>query len=126
MFVRRLFITGLAVWAVATVALRFVGAHVLAPDAPVRSTLLLVASIPLSALLVRRLCRAAGLTRERWLSGAVALLLPTLLLDPFSSAFFPLVFPNIPAGAAGVFGGWMLSCCAGGLLGAIDPGRRPA
>jgi len=44
--------------------------------------------------------------------------LPTLCLDAFSATFFPAVFPNIAPGAAGVFGGWMLACCAGGLIGA--------
>ena len=37
----------------------------------------------------------------------------TLVLQPrvtFSSAFFPLVYPNIPEHAAGLFGGWMLWC----------------
>jgi len=42
---------------------------------------------------------------------------PTLLLDPFSSAFFPIVFPNIAPEMAGVFGGWMLLCCAAALVG---------
>ena len=45
----------------------------------------------------------------------IALLLPTLSLDAFSAAFFPAVFPNLPASGAGVFGGWMLICCAGGF-----------
>jgi hypothetical protein len=52
------------------------------------------------------------------LNGAFFVMLPTLLLDPFSSAFFPAVFPNIAPEMAGVFGGWMLCSCAGALLGA--------
>ena len=84
-----------------------------------RGTLVLFAvSFPVMALLVRRLCGRLGLRPEQWLSGAVALLLPTLLLDPFSSAFFPVVFPNMAREVAGVFGGWMLCCCAGALAGA--------
>ncbi len=47
--------------------------------------------------------------------------LPTLLLDPFSSAFFPAVFPNMAPEVAGVFGGWMLWCCAGALVGVMIP-----
>jgi hypothetical protein len=66
---------------------------------------------------VRVLCARFEPRRAAWPAAAVALLLPTLLLDPFSSAFFPLVFPNIPREAAGVFGGWMLWCCATGLAG---------
>jgi Family of unknown function (DUF5367) len=70
------------------------------------------------AWLVPAACEGAKLARDAWPSGAIAILAPTLLLDPFSSAFFPIVFPNLPPNAGGVFGGWMLCCCAGGLLGA--------
>jgi hypothetical protein len=44
-------------------------------------------------------------------------MLPTLLLDPFSCAFFHTVFPNLDPGAAGAFGGWMLIFCAGAVAG---------
>jgi len=71
------------------------------------------------AWIVRRLCRRFQLPRDQWLRGALSVALPTLLLDPFSSAFFPVVFPNMAPEAAGVFGGWMLWCCAGALVGAI-------
>jgi len=115
---KRLFWVGLAGWAAATSALRWGGQHLLRPE-DWRGTLVLFAvSFPLMALLVRRLCSRLGLRRDQWLSGAVAVLLPTLLLDPFSSAFFPALFPNMAREVAGVFGGWMLWCCAGGLLGA--------
>jgi len=115
---RRLFWVGLAGWAAATAALRWWGQHLLRPQ-DWRGTLVLFAvSFPVMALLVRRLCGRLGLRPEQWLSGAVALLLPTLLLDPFSSAFFPVVFPNMAREVAGVFGGWMLCCCAGALAGA--------
>jgi hypothetical protein len=43
--------------------------------------------------------------------------MPTLVFDAFASAFFPLVYPNMPESAAGLFGGWMLWCCAGALFG---------
>jgi len=69
------------------------------------------------AWVVRRLCRRFRLPQEQWLAGAVSVALPTLMLDPFSSAFFPVVFPNMASQVAGVFGGWMLWCCAGALLG---------
>jgi len=35
-----------------------------------------------------------------------------------ASAFFPVVFPNMAPEAAGIFGGWMLCCCAGAAIGA--------
>lgn len=76
------------------------------------------------ALLIRRLCKVLSLRQEERLNGAVSILLPTLLLDPFSSAFFPELFPNMSPHVAGVFGGWMLWCCAGALLGAALRGPR--
>ena len=74
-------------------------------------------SFPLMAWIVRRLCRRFQLKQEQWMAGAVSVALPTLLLDPFSSAFFPVVFPNMAPEVAGVFGGWMLWCCAGAVVG---------
>jgi hypothetical protein len=113
----KLFLYGLAIWIAATAALRLRGQHLLRPGDPARTLILFAITLPLIAWLVRRICRRLQLPRDQWLSGAFWLLLPTLLLDPFSSAFFPVVFPNMAPEAAGVFGGWMLWCCAGGLLG---------
>jgi hypothetical protein len=115
----RLFLCGLGIWFGATIALRMVGQRVLHPG-DWRGTLILFAiSFPLMAWLVRRLCSRFRLPPEQWPTGAVSIALPTLLFDPFSSAFFPVVFPNISPEAAGVFGGWMLWCCAGALVGGI-------
>ena len=118
---RRPFLYGLVIWAGATLALRARGQHLLHPDDPAATILLFAVSFPSTAWVVRRLCRR--LPRDQWLAGAVSALLPTLLLDPFSSAFFPTAFPNIDPRAAGLFGGWMLWCCAGGVMGAVV-GRR--
>lgn len=120
---RRLFAYGLAGWLLATLALRLAGHRLLRPDNFTGTVLLFAVSFPLMALLVRRLCRRVQPRADQWPAGAVAILLPTLLLDPFSSAFFPVVFPNIAPQLAGVFGGWMLWCCAGALVGATV--RRP-
>ncbi len=114
---RRLFLLGLAGWTIATLALRLAGQHVLRPGNLAGTLILFAVSFPLMALLARRLCSRFQLRPEQWPAGAVAILLPTLLLDPFSSAFFPVVFPNIAPQLAGVFGGWMLWCCAGALVG---------
>jgi hypothetical protein len=120
---RRFVRTGLALWAVGTIALRLGGQFLLHPVAGPRTLVLFAASFVVFALVARRLCRP--LPDDRRLAAGVSLVMPTLLLDPFSAAFFPVVFPNIPAGAAGVFGGWMLACCAGALTGVII-GRRSA
>jgi len=124
---RPLFILGLLIWVVATFALRLAGQFVLRPGHWPSTVLLFFVSFALMAWLARRLCRRLRLPPEQWPAGAISLALPTLLLDPFSSAFFPVVFPNLAPQLAGVFGGWMLICCAGALLGAtIHPGARPA
>ncbi len=65
-------------------------------------------------VLVRRLVTMRLRTRDA-IVASIALLYPTLVLDALTSAFFPAIFPNFPDGAAGVFGGWMLISCAGGL-----------
>jgi hypothetical protein len=115
----RLFLYGLGIWIFATVALRIAGQLMLRPGDLKGTLILFVVSFPLMAWLVRRLCSRAHLPPEQWPTAAISIALPTLLLDPFSSAFFPLVFPNMAPEVAGVFGGWMLWCCAGALVGAI-------
>jgi hypothetical protein len=123
---RRLFLCGLEIWALGTIALRLTGQHLLHPGDWVRTLLLFAASFPLMALLVRRVCRKFRLKHDQWLAGAVSIAMPTLLLDPFSSAFFPVVFPNMAPDAAGIFGGWMLCCCAGALAGVLARPAEPA
>jgi len=120
----RFFLYGLAVWLGATVALRFAGQRLLHPGDTAGTLFLFLASFPLMAWVIRRLCRA--LPTDQWLRGAVSFALPSLLLDPFSSAFFPFLFPNMAPAVAGVFGGWVLWCCAGALVGVMIPaGHRP-
>src|SRR5580692_7712432 len=116
---------GAWIWIGATALLRLAGQFVLRPGSGGRTLVLFAVSFPLIAWLVRRLCQRFHLGRDEWLAGAVSILLPTLLLDPFSSAFFPVVFPNMAPEMAGVFGGWMLWCCAGALIGVtIRPRAR--
>jgi Family of unknown function (DUF5367) len=115
----QLFVAGLLIWLGATITLRVAGQHLLRANGGMEILGLFAASFPLLALLARRLCYRYRLPRERWLLGAVSLTMPTLLLDAFSSAFFPVVFPNIQPQMAGVFGGWMLWCCAGAFAGVM-------
>lgn len=120
-----LFLCGLAIWMGATILLRVGGQYLLHPGDWKGTLVLFAVSFPLMAWLVRRLCSRFLARSEQWPAGAISIALPTLLLDPFSSAFFSIVFPNMAPEVAGVFGGWMLWCCAGALAGAtIRPGRR--
>jgi len=125
---RALLLYGFGLWLLGTIVLRVAGQHLLHPGSLPATLALFAVSVLAMALLARRLCLRLGLPREQWPAGAVSLALPTLVLDPFSSAFFPAVFPNIAPAAAGVFGGWMLCCCAGALLGVMigAPGAAAA
>lgn len=120
----RLIRTGFVIWLAATIALRLAGQGILRPGDWKGTLILFAITFPLMAWFVRRLCTSAHVPPADWFGAAVSLMLPTLLLDPFSSAFFPVVFPNMSPEVAGVFGGWMLWCCAGGLVGVSI--RRPA
>jgi hypothetical protein len=121
----RLVRIGFVIWLGATLALRFGGQHLLRPGDWKGTLVLFAVTFPLIGWLVRRLCSKASLRQSEWLTGAVSLLLPTLLLDPFSSAFFPVVFPNMSPQVAGVFAGWMLWCCAGALVGVSFHSGKP-
>jgi hypothetical protein len=120
----RLLRSGLIIWFAATIGLRLAGQHLLRPAAPLGTFILFVVSFPLMAWLVRRLCAGAHLPPEQFLAGSVFVALPTLLLDPFSCVFFPVLFPNMAPQVAGVFGGWLLWCCAGAVVGALIPQWR--
>jgi cytochrome bd-type quinol oxidase subunit 2 len=115
---KKFIVLGFVFWLIATVALRFAGRRILSPDWPHVVPLFTISFIAM-AFVIRLACRRAHLAPDQWPQAAVSLLLPTLLLDPFSSAFFPAVFPNMAPESAGVFGGWMIVCCAGGLVGAM-------
>jgi uncharacterized protein DUF5367 len=113
----RLFVCGLLGWGVATLVLRLGGQYLLRPGNWKGTLVLFAMSFALMAWLMRRLWRTFHLRQEQLFGAVVSLWLPTLLLDPFSSAFFPVVFPNMDPSLAGVFGGWMLCCCAGAFVG---------
>ena len=117
-------VLGCIIWLGATIVFRIAGQH-LVPTTPAMIVATFAASFVLMAWLARRVCRRFGVAAPDWPVATVALAAPTLLLDPFSSAFFPIVFPNIRPDAAGAFGGWMLCCVAGALCGASigRPGR---
>ncbi len=115
---RRLILLGFGIWFAATITIRLFGQRLLHPGNVPGTVILFAISFGVVAWFVRRVCRRRQIPAERWPAAAISLLLPTLLLDPFSSAFFSSVFPNVEREAAGLFGGWMIICCAGGLVGA--------
>ena len=118
---------GILLWIVGTVGVRLAGRGLLHSNRPVTSLILYLTSFVLMALVAPRIFRRLGLQKDSWPAAATLLMLPTLILDPFSAAFFSTVFPNVDPSAAGVFGGWMLIFCAGAVAGVwLAPGVRSA
>ncbi|HXM39696.1 MAG TPA: DUF5367 family protein [Bryobacteraceae bacterium] len=113
----RTLLTGILIWIGGTLGVRLAGHSFLQPGRPLSTLALYLVSFVLMAFLVPRICRRLGVDRDLWPRAATLLILPTLILDPFSCAFFTSMFPNLDPGAAGAFGGWMLICCGGGVAG---------
>src|SRR5215813_6143655 len=111
----RFLLIGFAAWLGASLLLRAAPPRVIGSGEPIRVFALYAASFVLMFFLLRMLV-VKGVDADAAPRAAIALLLPTLILDGLASAFFPTVYPNFPASAAGVFGGWMLICCGGGLV----------
>lgn len=115
----RAFVTGILIWFAGTATIRLWGQHLLRPGDSTRTLLLYLLSFAAMLVLIPLLCRWLGLGKNSWLRATALLILPTLILDPFSCLFFSTLFPNINPAAAGTFGGWMLICCGGGVVGAL-------
>jgi hypothetical protein len=108
---------GLLIWLAGTIAIRFTGRAILAPGRPAHTLVLYAVSFLVMAVVIPGICQLLRLERTRWFEAVALLILPTLLFDSLSCAFFSRIFPNIAPDAAGVFGGWMLVCCAGAVAG---------
>ena len=107
----RTLLLGLAINILGTVVIRLFGDSLLRPGRVVETLLLYAISFAVTALLIRKLVPG--------LEPAALLMLPTLILDPFSCLFFTSLFPNLAPTAAGLFGGWMLFFCGGAVVGAL-------
>ncbi|HXZ43159.1 MAG TPA: DUF5367 family protein [Terriglobales bacterium] len=103
------------IWLAGTVAIRLVGHRLLHANQPAQTVILYLLSFVLMGLLARRILHR--LEKDSWPAATTLLMLPTLVLDPFSCAFFHTVFPNVDPAAAGIFGGWMLIFCGGAVAG---------
>jgi hypothetical protein len=121
---KRVALVGFAIWLVATLALRVAGHFVFGTAGKGPTVLLLLVSLPLMVALALVVLRRFGepAVRSR---AAIVLVAPGMLLDTGSAIWFREVFPNIPSGAAGSFGGWLLFCNVVVLLTAAMP-RRPS
>src|SRR5580698_10983315 len=113
----RTLLAGILIWTGGTVGVRLSGHRLLQPGHAAQTVCLYLISFLMMAFLVPRICRRIGFERDSWPAAATLLILPTLVLDPFSCAFFTTIFPNLDPASAGAFGGWMLICCGGGIVG---------
>jgi Family of unknown function (DUF5367) len=113
----RALLVGTLLWITGTLAIRLGGHHLLRASRTSHTLILYVVSFVLMAWLMRRICSRLGLEKDAWPKAATLVMLPTLILDPFSCVFFTTVFPNLDLSSAGAFGGWMLICCAGAVTG---------
>jgi hypothetical protein len=123
---KRAWMIGLALWAIGTVGIRLAGQYVLRPGHTAASVTLYAISFILMAWLVPNLCRGGEADKSSkprhngmQFHALCIIILPTLLLDAFATLFFPTVYPNVAAGAAPIFGGWMLICCGGAVAGLL-------
>ena len=116
---KRFLLIGLALWLAGTVVLRLAPGSLLRTDRTFATLVLYGGSFLLMFTWIRwRVLPGLGSTQAA--AAVIGLVLPTLVLDAFSSAFFPAVFPNLSANAAGIFGGWMLICCGGALTAVLS------
>jgi hypothetical protein len=111
-------IAGFVIWLLASLALRLWGQWILRPADPIATVALLAVSAPLMFLLPRRLFRIFRIDPGDYAAGGIALVAPGMILDTISAIWFSSAFPNIPAAAAGLFGGWLLFCNVLALIGA--------
>jgi hypothetical protein len=112
---KRMAVTGFIIWLVATIALRLAGQYVFRGGSPIP---LLIVTLPVMIAVAIAVLQRYRLPEQRALA-AIALVAPGMLLDTISAIWFPLLFPNIRADAAGAFGGWLLFCNVVVLLTAV-------
>jgi hypothetical protein len=106
----RSLVAGIVLWLVGTIGIRLAGERLLHPGHPLATLILYAVSFALMAFLVPRIVRG-----DR--AAVTLLMLPTLILDGLACVFFTAVYPNVDPAAAGLFGGWMLICCGGAVVG---------
>jgi hypothetical protein len=111
----------MGLWLIGTLAFRLGPSSLVHPPSVQRTipAYLINAAI---ALVVSRLIMAwARIPRETRPAAIGLFILPTLILDAFATAFFPVFFPNLAPAAASTFGGLMLVSAGGAVVGAWLP-----
>ncbi len=116
-------LVGFIAWAVATLAFRLIGQHLLNPANEFVILGVFVATVPLMVLLLAVLYAGQGVSGVERRTAAVLVVLPGMLLDVLSLAFFGTMFPNMVSTAAKYFGALLLLAYAIVLLTGFIPSR---
>jgi len=114
-------LAGVALWAIATAAFRFGPAGLVHAPSALRTIPSYLLNGILALIVARLAMRWIGVPPNLRPAAVSLFILPTLLLDAFTTAFFPNVFPNLPAAGAPTFGGLMLIAAGGAVVGAWLP-----
>ena len=117
---RRYLWIGLAVWLLATLAIRLAGEPLLRSRSGAQSALLLCVAALVIAVPAFLLVRSLP-TRDAGLRAAVLIVVPGLLLDTGSVLWFHSVFPNLPDSAGMPFAALLLWCYGIALLTGLWP-----
>ena len=121
---KRIFFAGVAIWLLATIALRLGGQRLFGTDTTSMKIVLLAVSAPLMFALPRRLFKVFSIAPADCAVGGIVLVAPGMFFDAISAMWFTSVFPNIRPDAAGLFGGWLLFCNIVALVSAAAGGRK--
>jgi len=111
-------LAGTALWVIGTLVFRLGGSSMIHPPSIVRTLPSYIVNFVLAGAMVRIAFPLLGLPRASWPAAVTLFILPTLILDAFSTAFFTDTFPNLPPAAAPTFGGLMLISAAGAVTSA--------
>ncbi|MFC5366734.1 DUF5367 family protein [Salinirubrum litoreum] len=114
---------GFAVWLVATVAVRLVGARVFDPAAPVLIAGVFVVTIPAMIALTLLIFRWRETPTPARPRAAGLLVAPGLLLDAFVLPLHATVFPQMPLGGVPFFGGFLLLAYGVVIVTGLQSGR---
>lgn len=121
---------GFGIWLVATLAFRFLGQAFFEPDSVGGTVLLFLGVAVLIVSGVTALLRGYRADPGGGALASVALVLPGILLDVFSTLFFGAVFPNLDPSGGATFGALMLwgygLALVPALVTAYRAGRRTA
>jgi uncharacterized protein DUF5367 len=117
----RTFVAGLGLWILGTLLFRFAPSGLLHAPSVGRTIPFYIVNALLALVVSRLAMHWIGVPSETRAAAVTLFILPTLVLDAFSTAFFPAVFPNLSSAAAPTFGGLMLISAAGAVVGAWLP-----